>query len=122
MYDGDIENNYKEITSEYKFITKPDCIPDSAVREGTYVIRERGFYQEIERYKEFWVKKGKWDNKTARADWRLFPNLSDKEYQTLFNIPRKCLNKEWILNINSYFAWKGLYILRRDTMRYFMLK
>ena len=120
MYGGQMQNNIDEIKEEWEFIKKPDCIPISAVREGTYVIRTRGFYQEVEKYKEFWVKKGIWENVMMRATWELFPILSDREYEALSKVPRKVLNKEWITNLNSYLYWKELRKLRRDIDKSFL--
>jgi len=120
MYDDDLPGNLEEIKSEYEFIPKPDCIPDQAVRTGTYAIRERGFYQEVERYKDLWVKKGRWDNRYMQSRWELFPQLADKEYEALYKVPQKVLNKKWLTNLRSYLHWKELRKISRDVRKTFL--
>jgi len=120
MYDGKIYSNMKELKEEYEFIKKPDSIPQSAVREGTYAIRERGYYQEVERYKEFWVKKGRWENDLMRSTWELFPRLSDREYHAINNIPFKMLSQEWQSNLRAYLHWVELRKIRRDVKKTFI--
>jgi len=120
-YSGKIYNNLEEIKKEYEFIPQPKEIPTSAVREGTYAIRGRGSYQEVEHYKEFWVKKSLYKERiVSNAKWNLFPQLPDKEYEALNKIPRKVLNKEWALNIQSYLLWKELRKTTRDVRKTFI--
>lgn len=125
-YDGKIYNNLEEIKKEFKIISKPSCIPNSAVRDGTYAIRgegynEKGFYQEVEKYKEFWVEKGKWPNNyIMRAKWELFPKLSPKEYEALEKLPRKVLNKEWMQNLLSYLSWVENRKIKRGVLKSFL--
>lgn len=123
MYGGNLEDPdyFEELKSEWGgYIDKPPCIPLAAVREGTYAIREKGFVQEVEYAFGKWIKKGKWPQDFSIHQWNLFPQLPDKEYESMWKIPHNRFSKEWQDNIRAYFRWKELRNMTRDTRKFMM--
>ncbi len=113
MYDSDIEKCKNDQDDVYIFVEKPECIPAQAVREGTYGIRSKGYIQNFEYYKGYWIKMGKLESDYVNiAEYFLFPKLPDREYETLSKV-FKYLSKEWQQNYLAYNFCKE----KRETYR-----
>ncbi len=119
MYGGDINEAVNDKEDPVKVVPKPHLIPDAAVREGTYSIRAKGSYREVEYYAGHWFEKGIWPTDFAVHNFMLFPSLPDKEYLEMRKY-RLRLSKEWRRNVDGYFRWKELRKIRRDTRMFSM--
>lgn len=119
MYDDNIDFLRTDPELDLEIIRKPDCIPDSAVREGTYCIRQKGSYYEVEFYKGLWFQKGEWPNNFAIHKFMLFPILPDAEYEELFKHLNR-LSPRWKENVMAYRRWKDLRNITRNTRKFMM--
>jgi hypothetical protein len=113
MYDGDIQAGINDSDDLLKVVSKPECIPDSAVREGTYSIRQKGSYHQVEFFAGYWFDKGNWSTDFAVHNFMLFPSLPDSEYVEMKKY-RNRLSKEWRKNVDGYFRWKELRQIGRN--------
>ena len=124
IYDDNLDSLRCDPESDLQIIKKPDCIPDSAIREGTYSIRKSGksnFY-EVEYYAGMWFLKGDWPKDFLIDKFMLFPILPDSEYEELFKHLDK-LSIKWKQNVLAYRRWKELRQISRNTkLKILMLK
>jgi hypothetical protein len=119
MYNGDIIAAINDKIDSVNIVSHPESIPHTAIREGTYYIRNKGSYHEIEYYSGYWFDKGVWPTDFAIHEFMLFPILSDKQYREM-NKYKNMLSTRWRKNVDGYFRWLELRNIRRDT-KYFML-
>jgi len=120
---ADLKNEWVDNKwDDWELVNKPDEIPVSALRTGTYTIRYKGYYQEYEYWKEkdWWVEKSKITDKIVnKTEWLLFPKLSEKEYTELYKC-RKYLSNIWKENLSAYLFWVELTALRRNIKKSFL--
>lgn len=115
-----------EIGEKYDCFTrceKPALIPDPAIRECHYWVREFAngvsLRSEYYFYDKKWFKSGDGYKKSYldRIEFLDFPMLPDKEYAVLNSIPRERISKRWQENLSAYNCWREGNKIRRETKK-----
>jgi len=116
--------------SGYRFIDQPPEIPNSALREGMYIIRRNVTYGDFRGswYVEhhYHPETNTWlegtlvqDKICKKAIWNIFPKLSEKEYNEIGR-QYKYLSKEWKDNYAAHKFALELRQLKRNVRKSFL--
>ena len=103
---------------------KPEIIPNSCVRNGSYFIRSsKNKWTIYEHFNNIWIclEEEHIHNIYDLVYLDFFPQLSEREWELMKSIPSKRLTKEWKDNISLHDIWLNRRNIYRDTRKY-MLK
>jgi len=86
-------------------IDKPESIPDSAIREGMFLTRNKyGGRRVFYYYQNVWYlsHRSTSDKLEYLRTWNLIPYLTEREWKVMSSIPLKRLSTKWKLYVMAH--------------------